>query len=111
MFSDGRTGGLIGFGQCKTGVHWKTHLTKLRPASFCRKYLAQPLILEPVRVYMVPHRVDKADWESHTDEGGLLFDRCRLVQYGHTISKDLTKDCRTWLNAALDRQRKGAFVI
>ncbi len=91
VFSDGRTGGLIGFGQCKTGVHWKTHLTKLRPASFCRKYLAQPLILKPVRVFMVPHRVDKDDWQSHTDEGGLLFDRCRLVQYGHTISKDLTQ--------------------
>ncbi len=111
VFSDGRAGGLIGFGQCKTGVHWKEHLTKLRPSNFCRKYFAQPLIIEPVRVYMVPHRVDINDWESHVGEGGLLLDRCRLVQYGHTVSRDVTKNCRTWLIAALDRQRKGDFII
>lgn len=111
VFSDGRAGGLIGFGQCKTGIHWKEHLTKLQPSNFCRKYFAQPLIIEPVRVYMVPHRVDINDWESHTGEGGLLFDRCRLVQYGHSVSDDVAKNCRTWLNAALDRQRQGKFTI
>jgi len=111
VFSDGRAGGLIGFGQCKTGIHWKEHLTKLQPRSFCRKYFNQALILEPVRVYMVPHRVDSNDWESHTGEGGLLLDRCRLVQYGHTVSRDVTNNCRTWLNAALDRQRQGKFTI
>lgn len=111
IFSDGRKGGLIGFGQCKTGIHWKDHLTKLQPSNFCRKYFAQPLIIDPVRVYMVPHRVDINDWESHTGEGGLLLDRCRLVQYGHSVSKDVAKNCRTWLNAALDRQRQGKFTI
>ncbi len=111
VFSDGRTGGLIGFGQCKTGIHWKDHLTKLQPSNFCRKYFAQPLVIDPVRVYMVPHRVDINDWDSHTGEGGLLLDRCRLVQYGHSVSKDVTKNCRTWLNAALDRQRRGKFTI
>jgi hypothetical protein len=111
VFSDGRAGGLIGFGQCKTGIHWKEHLTKLQPSNFCRKYFAQPLIIEPVRVYMVPHRVDINDWESHTGEGGLLLDRCRLVQYGHSVSDDVAKNCRTWLNAALDRQRQGKFTI
>lgn len=111
IFSDGRVGGLIGFGQCKTGVHWKTHLTKLQPRNFCNKYFQHPLILDPIRVYMVPHRVDGSDWESHTGEGGLIFDRCRLVQYGYDISQDVFAECRTWLNAALDRQRKGKFAI
>jgi hypothetical protein len=58
IFSDGRTGGLIGFGQCKTGIHWKTHLTKLQPRHFCGKYFQEPLIIDPIRVYMVPHRVE-----------------------------------------------------
>jgi hypothetical protein len=110
VFSDGRSGGLIGFGQCKTGIHWKTHLTKLQPRHFCSKYFQEPLILDPIRVYMVPHRVDGSEWNSHTSEGGLLLDRCRLVQYGYDISKDVFGNCRTWLNAALDRQRKGKFV-
>jgi hypothetical protein len=111
VFGDGRAGGLIGFGQCKTGIHWRTHLTKLQPRSFCNKYFAQPLIIEPVRVYMIPHRVDSSEWESHTNDAGLLFDRCRLVQYGFDISKDVFGNCRAWLYAALDRQRKGQFAL
>jgi hypothetical protein len=111
IFSDGRSGGLVGFGQCKTGVHWKTHLTKLRPANFCRRYFQQPLIIEPIRVYMVPHRIEGSEWDTHADDGGLLFDRCRLVQYGYDISSDVFRNCRVWLNAAIARQRKRKFAI
>lgn len=101
----------MGFGQCKTGIHWKAHLTKLQPHSFCLKYLQEPLLIDPIRIYMVPHRVDGSDWNSHTTEGGLLLDRCRLVQYGYEISKDVFDNCVAWLNAALDRQRQGNFAI
>jgi hypothetical protein len=111
VFSDGRSGGLVGFGQCKTGVHWKTHLTKLQPRAFCSKYFQAPLLIDPVRIYMVPHRVDASEWSSHTAEGGLLLDRCRLVQYGYRISKDIFDDCAAWLNAALKRQRRGIYTI
>jgi hypothetical protein len=111
VFSDGRRGGLIGFGQCKTGIHWKTHLTKLEPRRFCEKYFQEPLIIDPVRIYMVPHRVDGRDWNDHSRDGGLLMDRCRLVQYGHNISKSVFGNCRQWVTAALDRQRKGKFIV
>ena len=109
VFSDKRAGGLVGFGQCKTGIHWKTHLTKLQPRSFSQRYFQQPLIVDPVRVYMVPHRIENSEWDDHATEGGLLFDRCRLVQYGYDISRQIFGDCRVWLNAALKRQRKGKF--
>lgn len=111
VFSDGRSGGLVGFGQAKTGIHWKTHLTKLQPRAFCTRYFQEPLIIDPMRIYMVPHRVDSSDWNSHTSEGGLLLDRCRLVQYGYEISKEVFDNCLTWLNSALDRQREGKFAI
>lgn len=110
IFSDGRTGGLVGFGQCKTGIHWKDSLEKLVPRNFCRNYFETPLILDPVRVYMVPHRVDGAAWDTHSGAGGLLLDRCRLVQYGYDISKDVFGNCKVWLDAALARQRQGNFV-
>lgn len=110
VFSDGRAGGLVGFGQCKTGIHWKDHLTKLVPRNFCRDYFHQPLILDPMRIYMVPHRVEGAWWDTHTGAGGLLMDRCRLVQYGYDISKDVFGECRVWLDAALKRQRQGNFI-
>lgn len=111
IFSDGRAGGLVGFGQCKTGIHWKTHLTKLVPRNFCGDYFKEPLILDPIRVYMVPHRVDAALWDSHTRAGGLLLDRCRLVQYGFDISKEVFANCKKWLDAALERQRRGKFSV
>jgi len=110
VFSDGRAGGLVGFGQCKTGIHWDTHLTKLDPRRFCEKYLQEPLIIDPIRIYMVPHRVDSRYWNDTSRDGGLLMDRCRLVQYGHTVSKTVFGNCREWLIAALERQRAGAFT-
>ncbi len=111
VFSDGRTGGLIGFGQCKTGIHWKNHLTKLEPRRFCEKYFQEPLIIDPIQIYMVPHRVDGRVWNDHSRDGGLLMDRCRLVQYGHNVSKPVFGSCMQWVNAALARQRKGKFAI
>jgi hypothetical protein len=111
IFSDGRAGGLVGFGQCKTGVHWKDHLTKLNPRGFCHKFFQQPLVLDPIRVYMVPHRVEGAQWEAHTGDGGLLLDRCRLVQYGYDISKEVFGNCKAWLEAALERQQQGNFIV
>jgi hypothetical protein len=110
-FSDGRAGALVGFGQCKTGIHWRTHLTKLQPRSFCQKFFQKDLIIEPIRVYMVPHRVDGAEWNDRTADGGLLLDRCRLVQYGYDISKDVFGNCEVWLDAAIRRQRQGNFIV
>ena len=110
VFADGRTGALVGFGQCKTGIHWKDHLEKLVPANFSENYLAQPLVIAPMRVYMVPHRVDSSMWNQHTRAGGLLFDRCRLVQYGFDVSPKVFKNCKTWLEAAIRRQREGKFA-
>jgi hypothetical protein len=111
IFADGRSGGLVGFAQCKTGIHWKAHLSKLQPEAFTRKYLKQPLIIHPVRVYMVPHRLEEKEWNDHTLDGGLLLDRCRMVQYGYKISTDVFDNCRQWLHAAISRQQQGQFQL
>ena len=47
----------MGFAQCKTGNSWDKHLTQLNPRTFCRDFMKQPLVLEPVRIYMVPNRI------------------------------------------------------
>ena len=59
---------------------------------------------------MVPHRVESSDWDTHSRAGGLLFDRCRIVQYGYEVSEDVFEKCKKWLDAALKRQREGTFV-
>jgi hypothetical protein len=105
-FADGRQGALVGFAQCKTGVNWRKYRPQLQPEPFCRDYMMQPLVIHPFRIYMVPHRVEKNRWESDTGYAGLLFDRCRLVQYGQAVAEPVLADCRVWLNAALQRERR-----
>ncbi len=105
-FNDNRQGGLVGLTQCKTGFHWRNDLGKLKPDSFCRKYMRNPLLIKPISIYMVPCRINYARWEDDTCDGGLLFDRCRITQYGSTLSEQIMKDCRTWLNAVINKHKK-----
>ena len=107
-FSDLRPGSLVGFAQCKTGIHWKDHLDKLQPAKFSLDYFREPLLVEPIRLYMIPWRIDKQHWRTHTNHGGILFDRCRIVQYGDYISSSVIARCRKWVMAALEQQATNA---
>jgi hypothetical protein len=100
-FCDKRPGSLVGFAQCKTGIHWREHLTKLQPSGFCHNYMTSPLVVEPMRIYMVPHRIIANRWDEDSRAGGLLFDRCRIVHYGNSIKPATLNDCRTWLQSAL----------
>lgn len=110
-FSDKREGGLVGFAQCKTGVTWKEHLTKLRPNTFTHRFLIKPLVIEPIRIYMVPARVERVQWDTHSRDGGLLFDRCRITQYSSAIQTDILKKCKIWSSAAIVSQQKGRFSL
>jgi hypothetical protein len=104
-FADNRQGNLFGFAQCKTGVHWREHLTKLQPRTYCNRFMQKQPAIVPLRLYMVPNRIVFHRWEEHTDDGGLLMDRCRLVQYGSNIQSSTLKRCKAWLRAAYDRQK------
>ena len=106
-FADQREGGLVGFAQCKTGIHWKEHLTKLQPSSFCHRFLQKPLLISPLRLYLVPHRIVSHRWEEATLDGGLLFDRCRILQYAHQVSPATLGHSRKWFLAAYQRQKSG----
>jgi hypothetical protein len=105
-FRDKRAGSLVGFAQCKTGIHWRQHLTSLQPRAFCQSYMVSPPLLDPMRIYMVPNRIAAGRWDEDTAQGGLLFDRCRIVQYGNSISTSTLNDCRKWLRAILAKDKK-----
>ena len=105
-FPDKRRGGLVGFAQCKTGIHWREYLTKLKPEAFCGNYMREPLLLAPLAMYMVPCRVEYDRWDSDVRLGGLLFDRCRITQYSTDIPEERLDECRVWLDAALEDTRK-----
>ena len=103
-FRDGRAGGLVGFAQCKTGSHWRDHLSKHPPRSFSTRYFSQPLINDPIKIYMVPCRISEQRWRDHTSEGGLLFDRCRISEFASKFDPTVVADCRTWFDKAVELQ-------
>jgi len=106
-FRDKRAGGLVGFAQCKTGEHWSEHVGKLTPRAICGNYMTTPLLVDPLGIYMIPHRLDSSDWERWTrNSRGLFFDRCRIVQYAEQIDDGCRVQCRTWLTEALSNTVK-----
>lgn len=110
-FKDQRHGGLVGFAQCKTGDHWTDHLTKLTPRTFLDKYMKTALAIDPLRLYLVPCRVSRHRWREYTLDGGLLLDRCRIVQYADNIDTATQAACRKWLHATVALQQSKKATV
>lgn len=99
-FSDQREGKLIAFGQCKTGTSWKDTVSQLQPDNFCKKwFLTQPTHI-PVRMFFVSEALSSVEWRNECMDAGLLFDRCRIVDFTEDINADLTANLRNWTRAA-----------
>ncbi len=105
-FQDGRAGGLVGFAQCKTGDNWTEHLGRKNPASFHNAYMARPLVIDPLHLFMVPCRVEASAWDDYSREArGVLLDRCRIVHYGFSVSQVILEECRKWFLEAIRIER------
>lgn len=99
-FSDGLEGKLIAFGQCKTGTEFRNALNELQPDSFCRKWMRTPLALVPVRTFFIAEALPRLNWFNYVSDGGLVFDRCRIVDVSRHISEDTSTKVKAWTDAA-----------
>ena len=99
-FADGLPGKLIAFGQCKTGTSYKDTLPQLQPDSFCKKWLKSFPVLTPVRMFFVAEAVSRQRWRSTSIDAGLLFDRCRIVDFCDDISRGVLAKVKAWTAAA-----------
>lgn len=99
-FSDQREGKLIAFGQCKTGTNWKSSVSQLQPDKFCNKWFKSQPVHTPVRMFFVSEALPSIDWRTNSIDAGLLFDRCRIVDYASNTDKTLTRNLLTWIKAA-----------
>jgi hypothetical protein len=98
-FSDKRAAKLIGFGQCKTGTHWGPELPRLNPRAFCDRWFDTSPAVEPVKLFFLTDRV-MGDLTHDAYEAGVLFDRCRILDYAHELPRQLLADCARWSKAA-----------
>ena len=101
-FTDQLPGKLIAFGQCKTGTNYKDTLTQLQPDSFCRKWMDTPPSLTPARMFFVAEALSRGNWYNNAVDAGLLFDRCRIVDYSHQACKRVLDKVETWTMAAAE---------
>lgn len=102
-FSDGEVGKLIGFGQCKTGTYWKDNLTILQPDSFCRKWFIDQPAVTPVRLFFISECILRSEWFKHTSDAGILFDRCRIMDYlPPNEEPPFLPDIKAWNKTAME---------
>ncbi len=99
-FADRLPGQLIVFGQCKTGTTWRDSTTQLQPENFIKKWMKEPVLVNPFRAFCVSEAADRARWKGNSVSAGILFDRCRLVEFSARISGTTISEIRTWTLAA-----------
>lgn len=99
-FSDRLPGQLIMFGQCKAGTHYKDQLAQLQPDSFCRKWLRTQPAVTPTRAFFLSEALPRSGWRDSAVDAGVLFDRCRIVDFARDASADLLTRIRGWTEAA-----------
>lgn len=99
-FADLLPGQLVLFGQCKTGTSWGESITQLRPEAFVTKWMKTPILVTPVRAFCISEATDRSRWKGTTVTAGILFDRCRLVDFSDGIDSRLLGKVLRWTNAA-----------
>lgn len=104
-FSDGMAGKLIAFGQCKTGTSYRNTLTQLQPDSFCRKWMQDFPTIIPMRMFFLAEALPQATWFNFVSDTGLLFDRCRIVDFSSHISQTLSARIKVWTAGASGASR------
>ena len=99
-FADQQCSKVIVFGQCKTGTHFADELTELQPGAFCNSWWRSPPALTPTRTFFVAEALPRAGWGRIAAKGGLLFDRCRMVDFGGTVCAEVLRKVRIWTRGA-----------
>ena len=104
-FADQREGKIITFGQCATGRDWETKITELpQPHKWCAHWMTDSPVVDPIRSFFVPHRVEQSDWSHKSRLGGILYDRCRIASLAPADER-LRDEWAAWSLHVLQRVR------
>lgn len=99
-FADRQAGKLITFGQCKTGTDYKDTLTQLQPDSFCKKWMRSQPIVNPVRMFFISEALSYDHWYNISSDAGILFDRCRIIDFCDSVTPETLGKIKSWTEAA-----------
>lgn len=99
-FADRSSGKLIGVGQCKTGTWYVDEMSQVQGDAFFRKWTTDAPLGTPLPMYFVAEAVGRAEWRNVVLDTGLLFDRCRIVDYRGREDETLVENIVSWTTAA-----------
>lgn len=108
-FSDGLPGQLIVFGQCKTGSNWSGLTTQLQPDAFVKRWMLDPIVVNPMRALCISEAANRSKWKGICLYAGILFDRCRIVDFCDNLSLDLLHRVQSWTKAAMESDAIGTI--
>ena len=109
-FADGRVGQLIGLGQCKSGRGYgRNDLAELQPGAFFQTWFrgrVSRTATESVRLFFLSDRIanDEVMFQ-HSNRAGILFDRCRIMEYAGEMDSDLKREIAKWILARLGEHK------
>ena len=72
----------------------------MRPSDFTNLWMSDPPLIDPLRAFFIAESADQGHWREYVRYAGLLFDRCRLVDFCAMIPEDLLGRIRKWTDAA-----------
>jgi hypothetical protein len=102
-FSDKQPGKLIVFAQCKTGTSWRDQITQLQPEAFCKKWMTEIPRVIPIRALCLCELVNKGEWNHLSIDAGILFDRCRIMDFSDALNSELVARIEKWVKAAEEK--------
>lgn len=102
-FRDRTPGKLMAFGQCKTGTSYADQLSEMYPDKFCEKWMIDTPVVWPIRMYFVAEALSRrGNWRNTVLDAGLLFDRCRIIDYCNGLSENLYQQMSRWTAVAAE---------
>ena len=113
-FADKLHGKLILFAQCKTGTGYRHSVTQLQPQQFCQKYMLEQPAVVPMRAFFVSEALPRVGicgrnhWYDMATDSGLIFDRCRIIDYCDSLEANTIERIRKWTVAAEGRFLRSA---
>ena len=98
-FADKRAGQLIGFGQCKTGRSYdRSGLNDVNIRGFTKTWLRGSVAVDPVRMFFLSDRIaGNENMKRECNRAGILFDRCRVMEYAENVDSGLKTEIKNWI--------------
>jgi len=100
-FGEGRPSQIVVLLQCAAGLNWRNKTTEL-PMEAWIQYIHWSC--NPIKAFAVPCIVSKRDWHDVSKEGGILFDRIRIINLlsKENIDSKLSGELDSWIVSKLN---------